>query len=783
MAHQPESVVENPFEVPDGIQVTVRGRLRADNRSDYPRRGPKHPRHYEDDFLIGTCDCADAPNGKFDIKGYMAQAGFGETYELTGEWETHDRYGRQLKITSARLVLPDTEAGIRRYLSKTKSHVGEPIARAIVNKFGKDSLDVLREHPERVAEAVPGITVERARVIAEELIQDGEMAEARVNLEQLLAGYKLSDRVVTAVLAYYGTNAALVVRDNPYSLTMFHGVGFRTADTIALNRVEYPEDGIERRKAAVMHAMRENLSRNGHTVMDREWMEREVIKLIRMAPGDDAVSQLIEDGYLANTSIGDPGLQLTDDRLAEESIAERLRKLSERPPRGVGEIDTDGLTDGQAAFCEGMARHNVIILTGGPGTGKTFTADRVVRARREAVIVAVGDSDEPPSPSVMADIRTTDACAPTGKAAKRVAESTGLPARTIHSLLRLIPNDDGDFTASDDPVVIDPGLLIIDETSMVDTALFAALLDRVADTTQVLIIGDTEQLQSVGRGAVLRDMRDAGIPTYNLTEIMRNAGPLLEGVHAVGRGECPVFCDRLDPDNGLNIRFLEVDGERVATGILRTLDRIAELGHDPAWDCQVVSPVNRTQPVGVDPLNEMLAPYLLKADVRDDTPFRTGEKVIQTKNGMAATAHPGARGRYTIDHQNEVRVVNGDLGRVLGFGTENVNGKDRHFLAVRHWYPDRTVAYPVRKNTLKMAWAMTVHKMQGSSAPFIIIPVHRSFAGGPIWTREWLYTGISRAETACILVGEMGLFRRGIAKATSSARDTRLRHLIEEAML
>lgn len=774
---------DNPFSAPDGVDVTLRGRLRADNRDDGARFGQRHPMHYADDFLIGRCDSQDYPDPSgFVVKGYIPAAGFGEEYEWTGAWQTDPRWGRQFAFTSARLLLPETSAGIVRYLSRTTKHIGEATARAIVDLYGNESLNVLRDCPARVADEVRGISPERAREISEKLIREGELAEARVALEQMLAGYKLPGSVIAQALDVYGTNAALVVRDNPYLLTRFNGVGFKRADQVALLRVGYPKDGQHRRRAAALYAMQQALNREGHTVMDPDWLNRETIKLIRQTPGD-AVDVLLDEDWIRNTNIGGPGLQLSCDARDEQTIAERTRCLLSHDPLVEFAPLTDGLSGDQVTACKQACRHNLLVVTGRPGTGKTYVLERIVQAWMLAAATDAG------AVTILADCPDdlVTGGAPTGKAAKRLSESIGIQARTIHSLLGLmLDNETGEFTARNENAGSEiGGLLILDEWSMADTALAARLMAAIPDTTQVIIVGDPDQLPSVGRGAVLRDMVTAGVPCVTLKEIQRNSGALVRGIHAIGDGLTPIWSERLDLPAGENLRFMEVPGDDVPAMLPRVLNSLERLGFDPAWDVQVLSPVNDMDPLGVRQLNETLGPFLLTAPSDAEAPFRIGEKVLQCKNGSARLCARRPNGDwFVVPGENaEVRVVNGDLGRIEGYGFEMVRGKRVPFMACRHWFPDRTVVYPFRRNGLRAAWGMTVHKMQGSSAPVVVIPVHRSFAGGPLWYREWIYTAVSRAEQACILVGEEALFRRALNRSVRDVRQTRLRQLLEEALI
>lgn len=403
-------------------------------------------------------------------------------------------------------------------------------------------------------------------------------------------------------------------------------------------------------------------------------------------------------------------------------------------------IDLKGLApDQQEAFRLCMA-HPVFILTGAPGTGKTFTLRRIIEQFVEwNKLIALA--------------------APTGKAAKRMTEVIGMSAMTIHRLLGPEPRTfKGElyfgFTRGfGDPIPAD--LLVIDEFSMVDISLAASLFRAVAAGTRVLIVGDHYQLPSVGPGAVLRDLLAAGVPSYELTEIKRNTGDIVKACHAIKDGRPAVPSPHLDEKAGLNFRHIEESDPFEIQRIIRDLvtKRLPMRGYDPVWDVQVLSPMNERTALSCLDLNTLLQGALNIHPPVPGTPFRVNDKVIQRKN-------------ESIDGEF---VVNGDLGEV-----KSINDAE---IVVNFLYPDRLVRIKRKAHHIQLAYCVTVHKMQGSESKVVIIPVHTCFGG--FFNREIIYTAISRAQDICITVGEFHALEAATGRVGNVRRITRLAELIK----
>ena len=409
------------------------------------------------------------------------------------------------------------------------------------------------------------------------------------------------------------------------------------------------------------------------------------------------------------------------------------------------------LTDEQLSAVEMVKGNKISVLTGGPGTGKTVTVNEVCNwADSQRMSVAMA--------------------APTGKAAKRMTEATGREASTIHRLLGGMM-DNGEFIFSfnqNNPLHID--LLIVDEVSMVTSDLMSSLLRAIMNSgTRILIVGDEGQLPSVGPGAVLRDILASGtIPHTRLTKIHRNSGEIVRACHQIAMGSVYNPCDELNPEAGKNLRHIEIDSpERIAEIVRKIVaERMPERGYDPVWDVQVISPMNSRTSLSCDGLNAVLQgclnpnPGPAPEDLKKLGPWRIGDKVIQIKNAAIKNGD-----RKSSGMQDLIQVVNGDMGRVVEF-------VDEKKMIVRFFDPERTGIVPRCRNDLLLAYAVTCHRMQGSEAPVVIVPVHTVF--GPFLTRSWVYTAISRAKQICITIGRFRAIAGAIGRHDAESRKTML---------
>jgi exodeoxyribonuclease V alpha subunit len=408
------------------------------------------------------------------------------------------------------------------------------------------------------------------------------------------------------------------------------------------------------------------------------------------------------------------------------------------------------LTDEQQSAIGMMQNNKVGILTGGPGTGKTTTIKEILAwSQKEGL--------------------STVLCAPTGKAAKRMSETTGKEAATIHRTLGARMGASGfEFTVNEEnPMWAD--LVVIDELSMVTNNLMADLLRGVDKRrTKLLFVGDHGQLPSVGPGAVLRDLLAADcLPHVELTKIHRNSGEIVKACHAINKGQVFDPPEQLDPEQGFNYRHIEADTPEHIREIIKVLvkDRMPARGYDPVWDVQMISPTNSRTVLSCDGLNDVLQEMLNPLpNVLDETQgadkFRLNDKIIQTKN-------------RSVD---EDYIVNGDIGEIIEY-PQNTGQ-----MTVRFFDPERIVKLPKQANDLLRAYCITCHRMQGSEAPVIIIPVHKVF--GYFVNRSWIYTAISRAKEICITVGQFRAVRHAIHREDAVVRKTMLKEkLIEQTIM
>lgn len=399
------------------------------------------------------------------------------------------------------------------------------------------------------------------------------------------------------------------------------------------------------------------------------------------------------------------------------------------------------LTPEQISAIAMVKANSVSILTGGPGTGKTSVCKEIIK-------------------DFLAKGMSIALCAPSGKAAKKLQESTGYPASTIHRLLepRVF---DGTFTFTRcQDLPLEAEFIIVDETSMVDTSLMASLLSAIRTHAKILFVGDQAQLPSVGPGAVFRDfIASHTIPTTTLTIIHRHSGAIVEACHEIRNGRSYTPPNELDVENGNNLRHIEENDPARIVGIIRAvIDRMIDRGYDPLWDIQVLSPLNKRTIMSCDSINEVMQEALNPNPQIENYRFRVGDKVINTRNERAQLI---TRNGF----ETETFIVNGDLGIITAI--------EKQTIQVKFLYPDRHVYLSRVENNLLMAYCCTVHRYQGSEVPVVILPMHSSF--GFFVNRPLVYTAISRAQDICITVGQFAAIEAAIKRIEVSMRNTMLK--------
>jgi exodeoxyribonuclease V alpha subunit len=669
------------------------------------------------------------------VVGPLLGAQPGESLRLQGRWRSHPQYGRQFEVHSYVTILPATVQGIRRYLgSGLIKGIGPRLAERIVDHFGTDTLRVIEAEPQRLIE-VPGLGRKRTAMIGTAWEEQKAIKEVMVFLQ----GVGVSTSLAVRIYKTYRDQAIEVVRREPYKLASdVWGVGFKTADTIARS-VGIPHDSEQRVKAGLQFALSE-ASESGHCYLPEEDLVARAAELLAVEA--ELVRRCLQDLVAEEGVVREPGpegtvaIWLVPFHRAEVALAGGLRRLLEAPADRLAafqRLDWDAalqwlqrvtgatLAPAQEAAVRLALTERVAVLTGGPGCGKSFTVRAVValaRAKRVKVVLA----------------------APTGRAAKRLAELAGLEAATLHRLLQLRPGGDAAFDR-DNP--LDADLVVVDEVSMLDLLLANKLVKAVPPGAHLLLVGDVDQLPSVGPGEVLRDLLAAErVPRVRLTHVFRQAqqSGVVANAHRINAGRPPLT-------QGLEDFFLFVEDDAERAGEL-TVDVVANrlprrFGLDPRRDVQVLCPMHRG-PAGAGALNERLQGVLTppQASVAErrfgGRVFRVGDKVMQIRNDY---------GKGTAG------VFNGSVGVVTAISLE-----DQELRVLLD--EDEEIVYGFDElDELTHAYAVTVHRSQGSEYPCVVVPL--TMTAWMMLERNLLYTAITRARRIVVLVGS----RRALAKA------------------
>lgn len=676
------------------------------------------------------------------VAGDLGGVAVGDSVVVEGEPVDHPRFGPQLRAWSVRWVPPASETGMRRFLAGgSVEGIGEVLAGRIVDRFGADTLRVLSDEPQRLKE-VAGLGRKRIAVIAEAWKKCRAANEERA----FLAGLGLGPGMTTRVLRQLGDHAAQRVRDDPFLLAQtVDGIGFKRADEIA-HRLEIPEDSPQRVRAGIAFALSE-FADEGHLFAPRSRLVDAAQRLLSLPPGpiEDALAQLLDERILVSEPLdGDAAIYSPRLHAAEVEVAAEFR-------RRLGPVAKEQAVDAGRALAWAAPRLQVeltpdqrdalallmnertSVLTGGPGVGKTT----IVRALVE-IFTRKG--------------LRLELAAPTGRAARRLADASARPAATLHRLLKWNPHRGGFEHRRDHPLALD--VLIIDEASMVDLPLMRDLLRALPLTARFVIVGDADQLPSVGPGDVLRSLVECGaVPVARLTRILRQreGSSIVHAAHAVLRGELPEF-EKGDREGAF---FLQRDDAGAAQRAVVELvaERLPQrFGLDRLRDIQVLSPMNRG-PLGVNELNRALKSVLNPGSVAlfggDSTraPLSVGDRVLQTRNN------------YDLD------VMNGEIGTIAA--------RDAKSTRLTVDFEDRTVQYAANQlGELTLAWAMTVHKSQGCEFKAVVLVV--SMQHFVLLRRNLLYTAVTRAKQVLVVVGAPRALRAAIELGTVERRLSRL---------
>ncbi len=718
----------------------------------------EHVIHRNAENGYSVVEVSDEKKGLLTLVGILPELQAGEPIEAEGSFVTHPVYGEQLQVERFTLLMPSDAAAIERYLaSGIIKGIGPALAKRIVKRFKGDALRVMEEEPELLA-GIKGISANGARLIQEQVASKREMREAMMFLEQ----FGISVPLAVKIFERYGDSLYTVIRSNPYKLMddITH-VGFRIADEIAV-RAGLPADSEFRVRSGVAYAMQQALQA-GHIYLPRETLISYAARLLELDEDliEKAVMDLTVDKRLVQRMAGGVhAVYLAAYYYMEAAVASMLAALDKPLPiqgdtveeelwRILGEGDIV-LEDMQQDAVLRAVRRGLTVITGGPGTGKTTTISALIR-----YFDAKGLSIE--------------LAAPTGRAAKRITEATGRDARTIHRLLEFMgsPEDDSETPhfQRNESKPIDADAVIIDEVSMVDLPLMYALLKAIIPGTRLILVGDASQLPSVGPGNVLRDIIASGVvETVELTRIFRQAesSDIVLNAHRINRGE-EIIPDKTSRDFMLLRRNNAAEVQQAVIRLIR--DKLPPYVHADPFEIQVITPM-RKGVLGVENLNRILQDALNPpADYKKERQFahslfRVGDKVMQIRNNYQKEWNKTGGTGFSL--KEGTGVFNGDLGIV----------KDIRFFSeelVILFDDDREAVYLFSEaDELELAYAVTVHKSQGSEYPAVILPLLSVPA--PLQTRNLIYTAVTRAKSCVVIVGLWETFLRMAGNDTEQKR-------------
>ena len=694
----------------------------------------------------------------------------GELLELTGEYTMHKLYGTQLQVESSKVCAPEDLVSIERYLgSGAIKGIGTALAGRIVKKFKEDTFRIIEEEPERLAE-IKGISERKAREIALQVEEKKEMREAMIYLQK----YGISIALAAKIYQHYGQNVYRVIEENPYQIAdHVAGVGFKTADEIA-QKVGIHTDSDFRIRSGIFYTLLQSVG-EGHIYLKQETllyraggllgvqiehvekylMDLAMEKKIVLKNEADGVRVYASHYYYMelNTARMLHDLNVREE-IADVVLLHRLHEIEQNTGMVLDEMQKKAVME--------AARHGIMVLTGGPGTGKTTTINAMIHFfENEGMDIFLA--------------------APTGRAAKRMTETTGCEAQTIHRLLEVNgnPEEEGPsgFTRNEEnPLEAD--VIIIDEMSMVDLPLMYALLGAIVPGTRLVLVGDRNQLPSVGPGSVLKDIIDSDcFPVVMLSKIFRQAeeSDIVVNAHKINRGEAVVLDNK-----SRDFFFLKRQDPNMIISNVITLvqQKMPKYVNARPYDIQVLTPMRKGL-LGVERLNRILQEYLnppakdKKEKEYGDRLFREGDKVMQIKNNYQLEWEVMTRYGMTVD--KGFGIFNGDMGIISEINTYEET-------VTVEFDEKRKVKYPFTLlDELELAYAITIHKAQGSEYPAVVIPLLQ----GPrqLYNRNLLYTAVTRAKKCVTLVGSDTVFQEMIRNTQEQDRNTSLAERIRELLL
>ena len=712
------------------------------------------------------------------VIGNLIDANVGSVLIIDGDWKVDAKYGRQFVAENWEETLPATVYGMEKYLgSGLIKGVGPKFAKKIVQRFGVDTFVVIEDNIELLVE-IEGIGKKRIRMIAESWEKQKEVK----NIMLFLQEHQVSTSYAAKIYKQYGNDSIAIMKENPYRLADdIWGIGFKTADQIAM-KLGFDKESFVRLRSGIMYTLSE-LSNEGHVYLERNQLTEKASELLE-APEDKAFIT-IDHMIRENELILEKEIVRTDEEgntispvylppfyYAETGVARKLKRLASSPAgdrlytklmearRSTGNnelsVDIDAIQEKtgmeydeiQADAIRQAATAKVMVLTGGPGTGKTTTTHGIISAYR-----AYG-------------LRILLA-APTGRAAKRMTEATGLEAKTIHRLLECMPPE-GYQKNEENPLEGD--VLIVDECSMIDIILMNSLLKAIPPTMRLIMVGDIDQLPSVGAGNVLRDIIDSRVfPVVRLTKIFRQAqtSRIIMNAHRINEGKMP------DISNGKNSDFFFMENEEAEDAVPKIVElvktKLPNYYHVDPSDVQVLTPMQRSV-VGAANLNLALQEALNSPE--HDIFIRGRGKVTMPKECLRRSGYAYRTDDKVMQIKNnyDKEVFNGDIGII-----ESVNETDR---TLKVNFDGRSIEYDVTElDELVHAYATTIHKAQGSEYPIVVMPIMMNHY--VMLQRNLIYTGITRAKKALVIIGTKKALSYAVHNVTVTKRNTLLRERLE----
>lgn len=712
----------------------------------------------------GYTVCDVSSEGKlYTLTGCMPGLCEGERIIAYGEWRNHREYGEQFAVNAVERIMPESEDEIELYLSSgILPHIGKATARKIVEMFGCDALNVIETEPERLTE-IKGISVKKAQEIYKRFLEQVCVKEVVVFFQN----YGVSPGLSVKAYKAFGEVTVAAVKANPFVLSSIDGFTFKICDKIC-ESLELPFDFPPRVCAGLKSVLMNAAYLSGHTYLPKSMLLSQASKILNVDKEviDDAIYTLVSSGDLTVCDNGEYDIVYLDAFYqAETGVASRLKEMSGIIYSvDIDECDaliTDAemrsgivLAQAQRDAVQAVFENTAVVITGGPGTGKT------------TIIKAIIDINEKQGKKVML-------AAPTGRAAKRMTELCGTEAKTIHRLLENTPGEEGQMRtfARNERNKLQCDLLIVDEMSMVDILLMNSILLALPANARLVLVGDSDQLPAVGAGNVLRDIIDSDtLVSIRLTEIFRQAheSMIVINAHRINNGEMPV-CNEPEKDffmlkcaNPYHI------GETIAELCKTRIPR--SYGYDSISQIQVITPTRKTQ-IGVQSLNELLQnrlnpPQKFRAEKQGNgCTFRVGDKVMQNKNNYDAQWV-----RLSDGFEGE-GIFNGDVGFVT-----DIDLRDKSLTVV--FDDDRRAVYDfMALDELELAYAITVHKSQGSEFDVVIMPIFDTHK--LLTTRNLLYTAVTRAKKLVILVGKTEVLEQFVHNNNISVRYSGLKERLE----